>query len=141
MVFTDLTYKAMKIAYKAHEGQTDALGAPYIFHPARVGAAFDTEAEVCVGLLHDVVEDTEVTIEDLRKAGFTEDILKALSLLTHEKSIPYMDYVASVAENPLARAVKIEDLKDNIKREPEGEKRNERRFEKHIRALEYLESL
>ncbi len=141
MVFTDLTYKAMKIAYKAHEGQTDALGAPYIFHPARVGAAFDTEAEVCVGLLHDVVEDTEVTIEDLRKAGFTEDILKALSLLTHEKSIPYMDYVASVAENPLARAVKIEDLKDNIKREPEGEKRNEKRFEKHIRALEYLESL
>ena len=141
MVFTDLTYKAMKIAYKAHEGQTDALGAPYIFHPARVGAAFDTEAEVCVGLLHDVIEDTEVTIEDLRKAGFTEDILKALSLMTHEKSVPYMDYVASVAENPLARAVKIEDLKDNIKREPEGEKRNEKRFEKHIRALEYLESL
>ena len=133
MVFTDLTYKAMKIAYKAHEGQTDALGAPYIFHPARVGAAFDTEAEVCVGLLHDVVEDTEVTIEDLRKAGFTEDILKALSLMTHEKSVPYMDYVASVAENPLARAVKIEDLKDNIKREPEGENRNERRLEKHIR--------
>ena len=141
MVFTDLTYKAMKIAYKAHEGQADALGAPYIFHPARVGAAFDTEAEVCVGLLHDVIEDTEVTIEDLRKAGFTEDILKALSLLTHEKSVPYMDYVASVAENPLARAVKIEDLKDNIKREPEGEKRNEKRLEKHIRALEYLESL
>lgn len=141
MVFTDLTYKAMKIAYKAHEGQTDALGAPYIFHPARVGAAFDTEAEVCVGLLHDVIEDTEVTIEDLRKAGFTEDILKALSLLTHEKSVPYMDYVAAIAENPLARAVKIEDLKDNIKREPEGENRNERRLEKHIRALEYLESL
>ena len=141
MVFTDLTYKAMKIAYKAHEEQADALGAPYIFHPARVGAAFDTEAEVCVGLLHDVIEDTEVTIEDLRKAGFTEDILKALSLLTHEKSVPYMDYVAAIAENPLARAVKIEDLKDNIKREPEGEKRNEKRFEKHIRALEYLESL
>ena len=141
MVFTDLTYKAMKIAYKAHEGQADVLGTPYIFHPARVGAAFDTEAEVCVGLLHDVIEDTEVTIEDLRKAGFTEDILKALSLLTHEKSVPYMDYVAAIAENPLARAVKIEDLKDNIKREPEGEKRNEKRFEKHIRALEYLESL
>ena len=141
MVFTELTYKAMKIAYKAHEGQVDALGAPYIFHPARVGAAFDTEPEVCVGLLHDVIEDTDVTLDDLRKEGFTEDIVEALSLMTHEKSVPYMDYVAAIAENPLARAVKIEDLKDNIMREPEGEKRSERRFEKHIKALEYLESL
>ena len=140
MIFTDLTYKAMKIAYKAHEGQVDALGAPYIFHPARVGAAFDTEAEVCVGLLHDVVEDTNVTIEDLRNEGFTEDILKALSLMTHDKSVPYMDYVVLIAEDPIAKAVKIEDLKDNINREPEGEKRSEKRLEKHIKTSEDLEA-
>ena len=138
MVFTELTNKAMKIAYEAHHGTLDAEKIPYIFHPARVGSGFDTEAEVCVGLLHDVVEDTDITIEDLRKDGFPEDMLEALTLLTHEDGTDYMDYVKAAAKNPIAKAVKIADLRDNIAREPKGEGHSEKRLSKHLEALEYL---
>ncbi len=141
MVFTELTKKAMKIAYKAHEGQYDAEGIPYIYHPARIGASFDTEAEVCVGLLHDVIEDSDVTLDYLKKEGFSEDVLEALALLTHSKGSDYMEYVIALASNSIAREVKMADLKDNIRREPEGDGRDEKRLNKHIIALKMLSEL
>ena len=114
MLFTPMTRKAMTLAYDAHHGQTDRSGVPYIFHPARVAAGFTNEATACVAWLHDVVEDTDVSMEDIRLAGFGRVVCEALRLLTHDKSVPYMDYIRRIAENPIARAVKLADLRDNM---------------------------
>lgn len=114
MLFTPMTRKAMILAYDAHHGQKDRTGVPYIFHPARVAAGFTNEAEACVAWLHDVVEDTALTIGDLRVAGFGAAVCDALQLLTHDKSVPYMDYVRAIRANPIARAVKLADLQDNM---------------------------
>ena len=114
MLYTPMTKKAILLAYDAHLGQTDKAGIPYILHPARVAADFNTEAEACVAWLHDVVEDTDVTLQDIRLAGYGAFVCKALELLTHDKSVPYMDYVRAIASNPVARAVKLADLRDNM---------------------------
>lgn len=114
MLFTPMTRKAMMLAYDAHHGQTDRSGIPYIFHPARVAAGFTDEATACVAWLHDVVEDTDITIQDIRLAGFGEAICDALLLMTHDKAVPYMDYVRAIKGNPIARAVKMADLQDNM---------------------------
>ena len=91
MIYTSMTIKAMKLAYKAHEGQVDRSGVPYIFHPIHLAEQMETEDEICTALLHDVAEDSDCTIEDLKKEGFSADTIEALRLLTHEKSVTYMD--------------------------------------------------
>ncbi len=113
MLFTPITRKAMTLAYDAHHGQTDRSGVPYIFHPARVAAGFTNKAMARVAWLHDVVEDTDITIQDIRLAGFGIAICDALLLMTHDKAVPYMDYVRAIKSNPIARAVKMSDLQDN----------------------------
>ena len=107
--------KALQIAIEAHEGQKDKVGTPYVLHPITVGFMGENEAEMIVGFLHDVVEDTSVSIEDLEKA-FDKDITDALRLLTHDKSEPYWTYVdrRKNSGNKLALAVKTNDLKHNI---------------------------
>ena len=113
MIYTSMTIKAMKLAYKAHEGQVDRSGVPYIFHPIHLAEQMETEDEICTALLHDVAEDSDCTIEDLKKEGFSADTIEALRLLTHEKSVPYMDYIAALKGNPIARKVKLADLAHN----------------------------
>ena len=83
MIYTPMTKKAMCIAYEAHRGQLDKTGVPYIFHPFHVAETMTNEAAVITALLHDVIEDTDLTLDDLAREGFDEDILTALSLLTH----------------------------------------------------------
>jgi len=143
MLFTPMTRKAMTLAYNAHHGQTDKSGVPYIFHPARVAAEFTSEAEACVAWLHDVVEDTDYTIEDIRLAGFGAAICEALQMLTHKKHIPYMEYVKDVARNPIARAVKLADLQDNMdtSRLLVVDQSAEKRIEKYRAAVAYLSDL
>ena len=114
MLFTPMTKKAMALAYEAHHGQFDRSGVPYIFHSARVAESFTSEPEACVAWLHDVIEDTDLTIVDIRLAGFGSVICDALQLLTHDKKVPYMDYVCEIAKNPIAKAVKLADLRDNM---------------------------
>jgi (p)ppGpp synthase/HD superfamily hydrolase len=92
MIYTPLTNRAMQIAYAAHHGQTDKSGIPYIFHPYHLAEQMDDEYTVCIALLHDVMEDTDVTREMLA-AEFPEEIMEALDLLTHEAGIPYFEYV------------------------------------------------
>ncbi len=104
---------ALKIAVEAHYGQRDKGGRPYIFHPLRVAAGCSGKAKVAA-LLHDTVEDTSVTFEQLAELGIDGEILAAVKLLTHDKSIPYLDYVRKVRENPIAREVKMSDLRDNM---------------------------
>ena len=113
MIYTDLTRKAMKIAYEAHAGQVDKAGLPYINHPLHLAEQMETEDTCVVALLHDVVEDTPVTLEDLRKAGFTETQLQAIKAMTHEKGVPYMDYIRELRNNEIAVVVKIADIRHN----------------------------
>lgn len=116
MLYTPLTKKALKLAYTAHAGQVDKAGMPYIFHPYEVALQVQTEEEVCAALLHDVVEDTDWTMEDLRAAGFPETVLEAVQLLTHDPAVPYLDYVRALCGNPTAVAVKRADLHHNSER-------------------------
>ncbi len=103
----------MKLSFEAHKDQIDKSGMPYVFHPFHLAEQMDTEEKVIVALLHDVVEDTEYSLKDLENMGFPESVIQALALLTHEKGVPYMDYVARIKENQIARAVKLADLKHN----------------------------
>lgn len=112
MVYTPTTNKAMQIAYAAHHGQTDYNGIPYIFHPFHLAEQMDDEISCCAALLHDVVEDTAVTIEQLARE-FPEELIVVLKLLTHQKDVDYFDYVRAVKENPVAKKVKLADLDHN----------------------------
>ena len=112
MVYTKLTRKAMIIAYNAHNGQLDKSGVPYIYHPIHLAEQMDTETECIVALLHDVVEDTDITFEELEK-DFPNEVIEILKLMTKDKNIDYMDYINKLKENPIARKVKIADLLHN----------------------------
>ena len=102
----------MKIAYSAHHGQLDKSGIPYIFHPIHLAEAMDDEISCCVALLHDTVEDTSVSLEDL-KAIFPPEVTDAVALLTHKEGTDYFDYVRLIKKNPVARKVKLADLAHN----------------------------
>ena len=112
MIYTELTNKAMKIAYAAHHGQTDYNGIPYIYHPIHLAEQMEDEVSCCAALLHDVVEDTNVTMEDLEKE-FPEEVIAVLRLLTHEKDVPYFDYVRNIKSNPVAVKIKLADIAHN----------------------------
>ena len=107
--------KAIELAARFHAGQRDKEGAPYILHPLRAMTRVRGEPAMIVAVLHDTVEDTALTQADLRAAGFGDEVLDALRLVTHEKSVPYVDYVVSIAANPIARQVKLADLEDNTR--------------------------
>ncbi len=113
MLYTDATKKAMKLCYQAHRYQTDKSGIPYVFHPIHLAEQMDDEATTVTALLHDVVEDSAYTLRDLEAMGFAPDVLEALALLTHQETVPYMDYIAAIKQNPIARAVKLADLAHN----------------------------
>lgn len=104
---------AQSIAAAAHKGQVDKAGKPYIEHPAHVAASVQGDVAKAVAWLHDVVEDTPLTFADLRERGVAPEVIEALKLLTHDESVPYLEYVRSLKPNPLARAVKLADLRHN----------------------------
>ena len=91
MIYTPLTCAAMKLAYRAHHGQFDKCGIPYIYHPIHLAEAMNDEYSCCVALLHDTVEDTDVTL-DLLKTIFPKEVTDAVALLTHRKDTDYFDY-------------------------------------------------
>ncbi|MCL1913526.1 MAG: GTP pyrophosphokinase [Eubacteriaceae bacterium] len=113
MIYTELTKKAMIIAFSAHKEQIDKSGMPYIYHPIHLAEQFDTEDEIIVALLHDVIEDTIITLEELSIQGFSKQTIGALALLTHDDGIEYMDYIANIKSNSLATKVKLADLRHN----------------------------
>lgn len=112
MIYTVLTNKAMRIAYSAHHGQVDYNGIPYIFHPIHLAEQMEDEISCCAALLHDVVEDTAVTMEDLARE-FPEEVMALLRLLTHEEGVPYFDYVRKIKANPIAVKIKSADIAHN----------------------------
>lgn len=144
MIYTPLTNKAMRVAYAAHHGQVDRSGQPYIFHPYHLAEQMDDEVSVCVALLHDVAEDTAVTLEELARE-FPAEIIDALRLLTHEPGTDYFDYVRAIRTNPVAVKVKLADIEHNSDvRRYAGcpdvpEEQLARRREKYARARAILE--
>lgn len=112
MVYTPLTAKAMLVAYTAHHGQADKAGIPYIFHPIHLAESMDEEISCCVALLHDTVEDTDITFEYLEQE-FPKAVLDALKLLTHAEGTDYFEYVRRIKENPIAVKVKLADIAHN----------------------------
>ena len=113
MIYTADTKKALKLCFEAHKDQVDKTGMPYVFHPFHLAEQMKDEESTIVALLHDVAEDTDYTLEDLREMGFSKAVIDALTLLTHEEGVPYMDYIAALNSNPLARVVKLADLAHN----------------------------
>ena len=105
---------AIRLAVEAHHGQRDKNGQPYILHPLRVMFRLDTEPERIVGVLHDVIEDTEYTPDDLLKLGYSEEILQALDGVTRREGESYEDFVLRSKANSISRRVKIADLEDNM---------------------------
>lgn len=106
--------KALQIALQAHLGQRDRYGEPYILHPLRVMSRLDSGDEKIVALLHDVIEDSPLTLEQLASKGFTEKIINAVDALTKRAGEDYMKYIARVTSDTLARVVKLADLEDNM---------------------------
>ena len=141
MIYTDETKKALKLCFEAHKNQVDKSGMPYVFHPFHVAEQMTDEATTIVALLHDVVEDTDYTLEDLAAEGFGKDILEAVALMTHEDDVPYLDYVAKLKDNPIARAVKLADLAHNsdLSRIGEVDEETRERLEKYKKAMALLE--
>ena len=141
MLYTELTKKAMKISFDAHKNQVDKTGVPYVFHPMHLAEQMKDEYGCCVALLHDVIEDTDMTFEDLEKEGFPKDVINALKLLTHDISIPYMDYVREIKKNELARKVKLADLRHNsdLSRLDIVDEKAISRQQKYLQAIELLE--
>ena len=112
MIYTEMTIKAVKIAYDAHMGQLDYNGVPYIFHPYHLAEQMDDEISCTVALLHDVVEDTSITFADLEQM-FPKQVVEIVMLLTHDEKVDYFEYIRKIKTNAIATKVKLADIKHN----------------------------
>jgi (p)ppGpp synthase/HD superfamily hydrolase len=141
MIYTPKTKIALKLCFEAHKEQVDKSGMPYVFHPFHLAEQMNTEETTIVALLHDLVEDTDYTIEDLVDMGFDKSITDAIALMTHADNVAYMDYVRAIKDNPIAKAVKLADLKHNsdlTRLDTIDEKALSRR-EKYLKAIAILQ--
>lgn len=135
--------RALRIAAEAHEGQVDKEGLPYILHPLRVMMLVEGDEARMVAVLHDVVEDTAVTHDDLRRAGFSEPVLEAVRRVTHLPGESYADYVARCKGDAIARRVKLADLSDNSRLDrtiirPDRIEADKRRICKYLISYKFL---
>lgn len=142
MIYTKMTKAAMKLCFEAHKEQIDKSGLPYVFHPFYLAEQMKDEDTTIVALLHDLIEDTDHTLEELRALGFGEYIIEAIALMTHDDNVPYMEYVAAIKSNPIAKEVKLADLRHNsdMTRLETVTPRDIERAEKYARAIALLES-
>lgn len=138
----DMYAKALEIAMKAHKGQVDKAGVEYIEHPKYVASLVSTEEEKTVALLHDVIEDSEYRLGDLNAAGFSENILMAVALLTKIPGSSYQIYLEGIKSNKLACRVKLADLKHNsdLARITNPTEKDYERLEKYKQAIDYLKN-
>jgi len=142
MIYTEQTKKALKLCFEAHKNQVDKSGLPYVFHPFHLAEQMQTESEIITALLHDVVEDTDYTLEDLTQLGFAPEVVEAIGLLTHKKGgFDYTEYIQHIKVNPLAKTVKLADLKHNSDLSrldviDERALKRQKRYENAIKLLE-----
>lgn len=114
MIYTKMTNKAIMLMFEAHKEQLDKSGLPYVFHPWHVAESMQDEKRCTVALLHDIIEDTDVTLDILKKNNFPDDVIEAINVLTKKDDEDYAEYIRKIAENELAIDVKIADLKHNL---------------------------
>jgi (p)ppGpp synthase/HD superfamily hydrolase len=140
MTKTATVEDAVFIAAQAHKGQKDKAGAPYLLHPLRMMLRMPSEAAMMAAVLHDVVEDTDWTLERLRGEGFSDEVLEAVDCLTHRDGESYEEFVERVRTNPIARQVKVADLEDNmnVRRISRLAAKDLERLEKYHRAWRVL---
>ena len=140
MIYTPMTKKALQLCFEAHKEQVDKSGMPYVFHPFHLAEQMETEETTIVALLHDLVEDADYTIEDLTRMRFSKVITDAISLLTHADGVDYMDYVREIKNNPVAKAVKLADLRHNadLSRLDIVDEKALHRRAKYLKAIELL---
>ena len=139
MIYTELTKKALSICFDAHKDQRDKSGLPYVFHPFHVAEQMKDEFTTVVALLHDVVEDSEYTLDDLRTI-FPQRIVDAIAVLTHDTQTTYMAYIDDVKQDAIATIVKIADLEHNadLSRLSTVTKKDVARSKKYKAAISYL---
>jgi (p)ppGpp synthase/HD superfamily hydrolase len=139
----NLLEHAIELAVAAHHGQLDKSGAPYILHPLRVMFRMTSEAERMAAVLHDVVEDTDWSLDGLLAEGFPAEVVEAVDCLTRREGEPYDDFVARAAANPIARRVKLADLEDNmdVRRILTWSAKDGERMERYQKAWRFLTSL
>ncbi len=139
ILYTELTKKALCISFEAHKNQFDQSGLPYVYHPFEVASMVNGEFETCAALLHDVIEDTDVSLDDLAK-DFPSGVIEALRLLTHDDGVPYFDYIRAMCSNKIAKAVKLADLRhnSNLSRLSEITEKDRKRAEKYKKAYQIL---
>ena len=143
MIYTPLTAKAMNLVSQAHHGKVDKGGTPYVFHPYHLAEQMTDETSICVALLHDVLEDTSVTLDTLR-AHFPDEITVPVQQLTRQKCVDYFDYIRAIRQNPVATKVKLADIAHNLDftrlsaRQDLSEDQLERLKEKYERAQRIL---
>lgn len=135
--------KAIVIATQAHAGQVDKGGNPYILHPLRIMLKMSTVETMISAVLHDVLEDTDVTVGELRNEGFSEEIIAAVIALTRNEDETYMEFVGRTKQNPIARLVKLGDLEDNsdLSRIPDPTEKDHERLLRYKRAIKELLSI
>lgn len=141
MIYTPKTKMALKLCFEAHKEQVDKSGMPYVFHPFHLAEQMKTEETTIVALLHDLVEDTAYTIEDLVELGFDKSVTDAVALMTHADGVDYMDYVRRIKDDPIAKAVKLADLKHNsdLTRLDTVDEKALKRRQKYLNAIALLE--
>ena len=134
--------KAYEIAKKAHLGQIDKAGEDYIKHPEKVASFVKTDEEKAVAYLHDVIEDTELTLENLYEYDFSKEVIEAVDIITKKRGEDYQSYLNSVKKNKLARAVKLADLRHNsdLTRLAKVTEKDIKRKEKYQKAINFLNS-
>lgn len=142
MIYTETTKMALKLCFEAHKEQIDKSGMPYVFHPFHLAEQMQDEESTIVALLLDVIEDTDYTLDDLRKVGFDDSVLVAINLMTYEDGVPYMDYVEQIKTNPIAKTVKLADLRHNsdMTRLEVVTPRDQERAEKYLATIKLLEN-
>jgi (p)ppGpp synthase/HD superfamily hydrolase len=134
---------AILLAAQAHLGQKDKNDQPYILHPLRVMLRLESERERIVGVLHDVIEDTPTTLDDLRALGYSEDLVTAIEHMTRRKDETYEEFTARAASNPIARRGKLADLEDNldVRRLKTVTPQDAERFQRYLTARKHIRSL
>ncbi len=134
--------RAIEIAVSAHKGQVDKAGRPYVLHPLRIMFALKTDEEKIVGVLHDVVEDSNWTFDDLQDEGFSVVVIEALKSVTKIEGEEYSAFVRRAYDNPIGKRVKMADITDNmdLKRLAELNEKDFERLKKYRKALTVLQS-
>lgn len=143
MIYTQMTKKAIRLMFDKQKEQTDKSGLPYVFHPFHVAEQMSDEDTTICALLHDILEDTDITAEQLLAMGFKPSVVEAIKLVTHDDSVPYMEYIVAIKSNPIARAVKLADLAHNCdtSRLPDTPTpRDLNRIERYKEAIAFLKS-